>query len=61
MIISEAFQNVSQVFWDTAPVIYHVEGHKQFQPVTDWIFSRVTAGEISAVASSNCRGDLRWM
>jgi len=36
--ISTALANVRELFLDTAPIIYHVEGNLAYQPLTDQIF-----------------------
>ena len=50
--ISTALANVRELFLDTAPIIYHVEGNLAYQPLTDQIFQAIQAGTLSAVTSS---------
>jgi hypothetical protein len=38
MKITAALANVRELFLDTAPVIYHVEGNPGYQPLTDQVF-----------------------
>ena len=52
MKITAALANVRELFLDTAPIIYHVEGNLAYQPLTDQIFQTIQAGTISAVTSS---------
>jgi predicted nucleic acid-binding protein len=52
MKITAALANVRELFLDTAPVIYHVEGNPAYQPLTDQIFQPIQAGTLSAVTSS---------
>jgi predicted nucleic acid-binding protein len=50
--IADALANVQELFLDTAPIIYHVEGILAYQPLTDQIFQAIQAGSLSAVTSS---------
>jgi predicted nucleic acid-binding protein len=52
MKIAAALANVRELFLDTAPIIYHVEGNLAYQPLTDQVFQNIQAGTISAVTSS---------
>jgi predicted nucleic acid-binding protein len=52
MKIAAALANVRELFLDTAPIIYHVEGNLDYQPFTDQVFQTIQAGTISAVTSS---------
>ncbi len=52
MKITAALANVRELFLDTAPVIYHVEGNPAYQPLTDHVFQAIQAGTRSAVTSS---------
>lgn len=52
MKITAALANVRELFLDTAPVIYHVEGNPAYQPLTDHVFQAIQAGTLSAVTSS---------
>src|SRR5262245_63381738 len=49
--LAVAFAGVRRVFLDTAPVIYHVEGNPTYQPLMDWIFQQLRAGQFEAVTS----------
>lgn len=51
MKLAVAFAGVRRVFLDTAPVIFHVEGRAAYQPLTDWVFGQVLAGQFEAVTS----------
>jgi hypothetical protein len=44
MTITDALAGVRQVFLDTAPVIYHVEGTAAYQPLTDVVFQEIRNG-----------------
>jgi hypothetical protein len=50
--IAAALANVRELFLDTAPIIYHVEGNLAYQPLADQIFQAIQAGTLSAVTSS---------
>lgn len=52
MKIASALANVRELFLDTAPIIYHVEGNLAYQPMTDQVFQTIQAGIIIAVTSS---------
>src|SRR5262245_52784601 len=52
MKIAAALANVQELFLDTAPIIYHVEGNLAYQPLTDQVFHTIQAGTLSAVTSS---------
>ncbi|MBI1928263.1 PIN domain-containing protein [Candidatus Poribacteria bacterium] len=52
MKITDALKNVKQLFLDTAPVIYHVEGNVAYQPLTDFIFQEIQHGVLEGVTSS---------
>ncbi len=49
--IAAALANIRELFLDTAPIIYHVEGNLAYQPLTDQVFQTIQAGTISAVTS----------
>jgi predicted nucleic acid-binding protein len=49
--IAAALANVRELFLDTAPIIYHVEGNLAYQPLTDQVFQTIRAGTLSAVTS----------
>jgi predicted nucleic acid-binding protein len=50
--IAAALVNVRELFLDTAPIIYHIEGNPAYQPLTDQVFQTIQAGTLSAVTSS---------
>ena len=52
MKVTVALANVRELFLDTAPVIYHVEGNPAYQPLTDQVFQTIQAGNLSAVTST---------
>jgi predicted nucleic acid-binding protein len=52
MKIAAALANVRELFLDTSPIIYHVEGNPAYQPLTDQVFQTIQAGILSAVTSS---------
>ena len=52
MKITAALANVLELFLDTTPIIYHVEGNLAYQSLTDQVFQTIQAGTISAVTSS---------
>ncbi|MGH9766721.1 MAG: type II toxin-antitoxin system VapC family toxin [Blastocatellia bacterium] len=52
MKIADALASVRELFLDTAPIIYHVEGNLAYQPLTDQVFQSIQAGTLSAVTSS---------
>ncbi len=51
MKIADALAGVKQLFLDTAPVIYHVEGNAVYQPMTDLVFQQIQSGMPRAVTS----------
>lgn len=52
MKLVDAFAGVRQLFLDTAPVIYPVQGVPAYQPRMDWVFHHLQAGAFQAVTSS---------
>jgi len=50
--IAAALAKVRELFLDTAPIIYHVEGNLAYQPLTDQVFQTIQAGSLTAVTSS---------
>jgi predicted nucleic acid-binding protein len=52
MNITDALAGVRQLFLDTAPVIYHVEGTAAYQPLTDVVFQEIRNGNVEAVTST---------
>lgn len=52
MKIEAALADVRFLFLDTAPVIYHVEGVRDFQPLTDAVFSSLSQNLFRAATSS---------
>ena len=51
MTISEAFEGVSRLFLDTAPIIYFVERNPAYLDIVDATFRYVDQGMLEAVAS----------
>lgn len=51
MKIANALSGVRRLFLDTAPVIYHIEGNANYQPLTDFVFQRISSGACPAAAS----------
>lgn len=51
MTVEEGFQGVRNVFIDTAPIIYLVEGSPAYLPALLEFFGRVDRGALSAVTS----------
>lgn len=51
MKLAAAFAGVRRVLLDSAPVIYHVEGNAAYQPLTDWVFGQLQAGQFEAATS----------
>lgn len=51
MKVTDALQNVSQLFLDTAPVIYYVEQNPSYFDRTQIIFDEIDAGRLIAVTS----------
>lgn len=49
--LEEILSNVSQVFLDTAPVIYFVERHPEYSARVQPIFDAIDDGSLSAVTS----------
>ena len=49
--ISEALAGVRTLFFDTAPIIYHVELSPRYGAIVGPIFDRVSDGDIEAVTS----------
>ena len=52
MHVVDALTGLTRVFLDTAPIIYHVEGHATYQAVTDIVFQRIGDGVLEGVTSS---------
>ncbi len=51
MKISERLQSVTQIFLDTAPVIYFVEKNPRYVEVARVVFNLIDSGSLSAVTS----------
>lgn len=51
MKIESALIGVSQIYLDTAPVIYYVQGVTPFFPVVDALFQEIERGSLGAIAS----------
>lgn len=48
----DALTGIAWLFLDTAPIIYHVEGHATYQALTDLVFQHIRDGAVEAVTSS---------
>jgi predicted nucleic acid-binding protein len=51
MRVSDAFDGITKVFLDTAPVVYYVEAHPTFGTVARAAFTLISDGKIQAIAS----------
>ena len=51
MILSNELAGIRRVFIDTAPIIYYIEAHSQFGPVTKEIFQTFHSGKSMAFTS----------
>lgn len=51
MKVADAFQTLTKVFLDTAPVVYYVEATPGFSAVVDAVFARLDRGLFQAVVS----------
>ncbi len=51
MRIDEALRGIRYLFMDTPPIIYYVQGHPRYLPLMDFLFVKVSAGEIEIVTS----------
>lgn len=51
MKIYSALKGVSQIYLDTAPVIYYVQGVTPFFPVVDALFQEIEKGKLRAISS----------
>ncbi|MGA9377692.1 MAG: PIN domain-containing protein [Phormidium sp.] len=51
MKIESALMGISQIYLDTAPVIYYVQGVTPFFPVVDALFKEIERGSLEAIAS----------
>lgn len=51
MKVEEAFQGVSKLAFDTAPIIYFVEANLSYDKLVSNIFNRVAAGSLEGWAS----------
>lgn len=47
----EQLSSTTQLFLDTAPVIYFVEQHPRYLPLLEPLFQRLDAGELTAITS----------
>ncbi len=52
MKIVSALTKVDRIFLDTAPVIYHIEGTHNYQPLTDIVFQKIQDGSLEAITST---------
>lgn len=51
MKVADAFQTLTKVFLDTAPVVYYIEATPEFSAVVDAVFARLDRGLFQAVVS----------
>jgi len=51
MKLDEAFQGVTKLAFDTAPIIYFVEANPAYDELVSSIFDRVAAGDVSGWTS----------
>lgn len=51
MTISAALSGLKSIFIDTAPVIYYIEAHPEFGPLTKEVVSAVQSGSLTAFSS----------
>jgi len=51
MILSNELAGIRRIFIDTAPIIYYIEAHSQFGPVTKEIFQTFHSGKSMAFTS----------
>ncbi len=51
MNLSDEFEQINTIFIDTAPIIYYIEAHPQFGPLTKEAVNAFQAGRLTAFAS----------
>ncbi|MBF0557522.1 MAG: PIN domain-containing protein [Nitrospirae bacterium] len=51
MTISAALSDLTSIFIDTAPVIYYIEAHPEFGPVTKEVVTAFQSGRLTAFSS----------
>ena len=51
MTIDDELSNITSLFIDTAPIIYYIEAHPQFGPLSKKIFDAFLSGRIIAYSS----------
>lgn len=51
MTLSEELARINTIFIDTAPIIYFIEAHPQFGPITKEVVSTFQAGDLNAFSS----------
>ena len=51
MKISDAFNGISKLAIDTAPIIYFVEKHPDYLQKVRYVFQRIDIGQIVAVSA----------
>lgn len=51
MKVSDAFQGITKVFLDTAPVVYYIEATPGFAAVIDAVFALLDTGQFQAAVS----------
>ena len=51
MNLSEDLDQINSIFIDTAPIIYFIEAHPEFGPLTKIVVSAFQSGSLSAFSS----------
>jgi len=51
MNLADEFEQINTIFIDTAPIIYYIEAHPQFGPLTKEVVNAFQSGRLSAFAS----------
>jgi len=51
MNLSDEFEQINTIFIDTAPIIYYIEAHPQFGPLTKEAVNAFQTGRLTAFAS----------
>jgi predicted nucleic acid-binding protein len=57
MKIKSALMDVSELYLDTAPVIYYIQGVAPFFPLVDRVFNQIESGSFSALTSPVTLGE----
>ena len=51
MTLSDELDQIDIIFIDTAPVIYYIEAHPQFGPLSKEVVDSFQSGKLSALSS----------